>query len=102
MRLPFSCEGSHSVSQLANQGWRTKVNERQAKKATLHDVAKSAGVSYQTVSRVINNSPHVSPRTLRRVQKAINELHYQPNRAARILNTGRSNSLEVVFFGIDL
>ena len=76
--------------------------ERQTKKATLYDVAESAGVSYQTVSRVINGSPHVSPQTLERVQAAIRKLDYQPNRAARTLASRRSNTLEVVFFGITL
>ncbi|MBI4927334.1 MAG: LacI family DNA-binding transcriptional regulator [Anaerolineae bacterium] len=66
--------------------------------ATLHDVAKLAGVSYQTVSRVVNNMPHVSPRTLEKVNRAIAELNYQPNRAARSLVTGKSNAIHVVVF----
>ncbi len=63
---------------------------------TLHDVARRAGVSYQTVSRVINNLPNVAPDTLERVQRAIAELNYRPNRAARSLVTGRSHALHVL------
>lgn len=70
------------------------------KAATLHDVARLAGVSYQTVSRVANGMPHVAPATLERVQKAIDELNYQPNRAARSLITGRSGALQVVAFEV--
>jgi DNA-binding LacI/PurR family transcriptional regulator len=70
------------------------------KAATLYDVAKQAGVSYQTVSRVINGSPHVSPKTLLRVQEAIRDLDYQPNKAAQMLVTGRSHTIEVIMAGV--
>ncbi len=63
---------------------------------TLHDVADRAGVSYQTVSRVINNMPNVSPQTLQKVNQAIEELNYRPNRAARSLVTGRSHAIHVL------
>jgi DNA-binding LacI/PurR family transcriptional regulator len=56
-------------------------------------------VSYQTVSRVINESPHVSKDTRQRVLRVIKEMDYQPNHAARSLVTRRSNLLEVVTFG---
>jgi LacI family transcriptional regulator len=64
--------------------------------ATLQDVARLAGVSYQTVSRVINHSPNVSPKTLEKVNQAITALNYQPNRIARSLATGRSNAIHVM------
>lgn len=70
-----------------------------SRRVTLHDVAEQAGVSYQTVSRVINESPHVSAETRRRVLQAIEALNYLPNHAARSLVTRRSNLLEVVTFG---
>lgn len=63
---------------------------------TLEDVARLAGVSYQTVSRVINNMPNVAPYTLEKVRKAIEELNYRPNRAARSLVTGRSHAIHVL------
>ena len=60
------------------------------------DVARLAGVSHQTVSRVLNNHPNVRQETARRVRAAIAELGYRPNRAARALVTGRSQLLGVV------
>ncbi|MCE9887338.1 substrate-binding domain-containing protein [Kluyvera intermedia] len=55
------------------------------KTITLYDVARVAGVSYQTVSRVINQAAHVSPRTRDKVQAAMRELNYVPNRGAQLL-----------------
>jgi len=63
---------------------------------TLHDVARLANVSHQTVSRVINNSPNVADDTRERVLEAIRILDYHPNRAARSLITGRSQTLYLV------
>jgi DNA-binding LacI/PurR family transcriptional regulator len=71
------------------------------KPATLHDVARLAGVSYQTVSRVVNNNPNVAPDTRERVSKAILELDYRPNRAARSLITRRSQTLHLISFNIN-
>ncbi|MEV4561344.1 LacI family DNA-binding transcriptional regulator [Kitasatospora sp. NPDC049285] len=62
------------------------------------DVAKLAGVSHQTVSRVLNGAPHVRPDTRERVLAAIRELDYRPNSAARALVTRRSQTLGVVSF----
>jgi LacI family transcriptional regulator len=70
------------------------------KRATLNDVAKAAGVSYQTVSRVINDSPQVAGKTRRRVLQEIEALGYQPNRAAQALAKRRTFTLEVVSFGL--
>ncbi|HEX2907011.1 MAG TPA: LacI family DNA-binding transcriptional regulator [Phototrophicaceae bacterium] len=69
------------------------------RRVTLHDVARHCDVSYQTVSRVVNNDPHVAKETRRRVLRAIKELNYQPNRVARSLVTQRSNLIEVITFG---
>ena len=60
------------------------------------DVAKLAGVSHQTVSRVLNDNPNVRDETRLRVRAAIAELGYRPNRAARTLVTGRSQLIGVV------
>ena len=68
----------------------------QTKPPTLHDVARLAGVSYQTVSRVVNDSPNVSEKTRTRVRKAIDQLGYRPNKAARSLITRRSQTLQVI------
>ena len=64
--------------------------------ATLDEVARVAGVSRATVSRVVNGSPKVSPDVRRSVEKAIDRLGYVPNRAARSLVTRRSESIAVV------
>jgi DNA-binding LacI/PurR family transcriptional regulator len=66
------------------------------------DVGRLAGVSHQTVSRVINGSPHVRAQTRQRVLEAMLELGYRPNSAARALATGRSNTLGVVSFDTTL
>lgn len=71
-----------------------------AKKATLNDVAALSGVSYQTVSRVINNHPSVAESTRKRVLKIIEELDYRPNRAARSLVTRRSQTIGIISYGV--
>jgi DNA-binding LacI/PurR family transcriptional regulator len=67
-----------------------------AKRPSLKDVAREAGVSYQTVSRVINDGPRVSVATRDRVRAVIAELGYQRNDAARTLVTNRSNTIGVI------
>lgn len=64
--------------------------------ATLEEVARLAGVSRATVSRVVNDSPRVSADVRRAVERAIETLGYVPNRAARSLVTRRSDSVAVV------
>ena len=70
--------------------------------AVMADVGRLAGVSHQTVSRVINGSRHVRPDTRRRVVAAMRALDYRPNAVARALVTGRSNTLGVVSFDTTL
>ncbi|MGW4464996.1 LacI family DNA-binding transcriptional regulator [Micromonospora sp. NBC_01796] len=60
------------------------------------DVARLAGVSHQTVSRVLNGHPNVREQTRLRVRAAIAQLGYRPNGAARALVTGRSQVIGVV------
>jgi DNA-binding LacI/PurR family transcriptional regulator len=62
----------------------------------LNDVAALAGVSHQTVSRVVNNHPNVSKATRERVEAAISELGYRRNTAARSLVTRRSQTVGVL------
>jgi len=59
-------------------------------------VAARAGVSGQTVSRVVNGSRHVDPETRARVERAMAALGYRPHRAARALRTGRSHTIGVI------
>lgn len=74
---------------------------RPNKKVTIKDVAKAAGVSTQTVSRVINNRHDVSPATRAHVQQIIDNLGYSPNIIARSLSRGRTNTLGVVGYGLE-
>jgi len=60
------------------------------------DVAKLAGVSHQTVSRVLNDHPNVRAHTREKVLAAIRELAYRPNAAARTLVTRRTHTLGVI------
>lgn len=63
------------------------------KRVTIKDVAARAGVSYQTVSRVINDKGEVSPVTRVRIQGAIEELGYRPDAIARSMVGGRTHTL---------
>ena len=69
-------------------------------RATIKEVASVAGVSTQTVSRVINERPDVSPETRRRVQEVIKALSYQPSALARSLISQRTHTLGVVIAGL--
>jgi LacI family transcriptional regulator len=70
------------------------------KRPTIKLVAKAAGVSTQTVSRVINDRPDVAPETRERIQQVIEELGYQPSALARSLIQQRSYTLGVVTAGL--
>src|SRR5262245_33690442 len=70
--------------------------------AVMADVAKLAGVSHQTVSRVLHDSPHVRSDTRERVLDAMRKLEYRPNSVARALVMGRSRTLGVVSFDTTL
>lgn len=74
----------------------TVSDTRRSVLPTLEDVAKAAGVSRATVSRVVNGNPNVSAEFQRIVQDAILAVGYVPNRAARQLITGRSGVIALV------
>ena len=69
---------------------------RQQRPVSIRDVAAAASVSYQTVSRVINNHPSVKESTRAAVLAAISDLGFRPNRAARSLAGGRVNAVTVL------
>ena len=71
------------------------------RRVTIKQVAKEAGVSTQTVSRVINHRPDVAPETRRRVLQVIDRLGYRPSNIARSLIQGRSYTLGVVGYGLE-
>ena len=79
-----------------------RVPRSRLRAPVMSDVGRLAGVSHQTVSRVINGSPHVRPETRARVMAAMQELGYRPNPVARALVTGRSKMLGVVSFDTTL
>ena len=76
------------------------------KRPTIRDVAREAGVSYGTVSRVINDQPEVAPDTRARVQRVMEKMGFQRNLGAQMLTTQQSHIIEFivmdVYFGIVL
>jgi DNA-binding LacI/PurR family transcriptional regulator len=66
------------------------------KRPTIRDVASEAGVSYQTVSRVLNDHPRVAPNTREQVLRAMKKLGYQRNVAAQMLTTQRSRTIQLI------
>jgi len=66
-------------------------------RATIADVARQAGVSIATVSRVMNQTAPVTPETMARVQTAIAELDYRPQAAARVLASQKTNTIGLLF-----
>lgn len=69
---------------------------RPARPVTLEDVARTAGVSRATVSRVVNGAPTVDPVLRRKVEEAVEATGYVPNQAARSLVTQRTDSMALV------
>jgi DNA-binding LacI/PurR family transcriptional regulator len=68
-----------------------------ARNTTIHDVAKRAGVSITTVSRILNDKPDVAPATRQRVLEVIQELSYIPHAQAQNLAAGRSRSIALLY-----
>src|ERR1700757_3337479 len=71
--------------------------------AGIRDVARAAGVSISTVSRVLNNKMggvSISPATVERVQAAARQLHYRPNVWAQSLRTAQTKAIGVIAFDL--
>jgi DNA-binding LacI/PurR family transcriptional regulator len=73
--------------------------DERGRAATIFDVARPAGVSHQTVSRVLNDLPNVRAATRARVEQAIKQLRYVPSPAARALVTRRTRTLGLIVTG---
>jgi LacI family repressor for deo operon, udp, cdd, tsx, nupC, and nupG len=73
--------------------WKTSMSRS---RSTIRDVAREAGVSHQTVSRVINGSNDVLPKTRARVEQAIKALGFRPSAIARSMAQGRTNTLACI------
>lgn len=82
------------MAQEAERSMTTKA--RPARAPSIRDVARVAGVSHQTVSRVLNNHVSIREETRDRVLAAMADLQYRPNAAARALSTSRSNTIGVL------
>ena len=78
--------------------YQAAVNKKN--KATIYDVAEKAGVSRQTVSRVLNNRLEVSEETRQRVKEVMAELNFQPNAVAQSLSRQKSFLFGVVTSGL--
>ena len=63
---------------------------------TIYDIARVAGVSKSTVSRVLNKQTNISPEAREKVLKAIEELNYQPNKLARALTSSGFDAIMVI------
>lgn len=79
----------------ANKPHRTGSRGRR-RSVTIQDVADQAGVSHQTISRVLNNKAEVADATRSRVLSVIARLGYEPNTAARNLSLGRTNTIGLI------
>ncbi|MEV4686101.1 LacI family DNA-binding transcriptional regulator [Microbacterium sp. LWH3-1.2] len=79
---------------------RATADDASTRAANIFDVARLAGVSHQTVSRVINDLPNVRPATRARVEQAIAQLRYSPSPAARALVTRRTRTIGLVTPGV--
>lgn len=82
------------------------MSNKKDKRPTIQDVAREAGVSYGTISRVLNDHPEVAPETRARVQNIISKMGYQRHLGAQMLTTHQSHIIEIivmdVHFGIVL
>jgi DNA-binding LacI/PurR family transcriptional regulator len=63
------------------------------KRVTLKDIAEVAGISYQTVSKVINGNIHISPEKEKRIWEVVHELDYHPNQSARSLRSDKTQMI---------
>lgn len=73
----------------------------QERRATIRDVAALAGVSRQTVSRYTHGDTRIQPETRERIETAIDQLKYRPNRAAWSLTTGRTTTIGALILELD-
>jgi len=93
-RAAFVCNAQPVGNQAESSGPARLA--RLARPARILDVARLAGVSHQTVSRVLNGHPSLRDDTRSRVLAAISELQFRPNRAARMLSMRRSETIGVL------
>lgn len=78
----------------------SSAREPENEKLTIYQIAQLAGVSVSTVSRVLNNNPHVSARTQARVTEIIHKYHFSPSTVARALSSNHTQTLGVIISDI--
>ena len=84
------------IHERTSVAFRSRTLERIKVTVTIYDVAREAGVSMATVSRVVNNNPNVKPQTRKKVFEAIERLGYRPNAVARGLASKKTTTVGVV------
>lgn len=100
---PFPVRANYAAAMTIDDEIAGRIPRKRERPAVrIVDVARAAGVSAQSVSRVLNDYPHVSPRVRLVVLAAIERLQYRPNSAARALSSGRSRLIGVVGAGLAL
>lgn len=87
---------------MSNDAAPATVGSKSGGRVSMMDIARHAGVSQKTVSRVVNGEANVSPEVMSRVQKSISELGFRPNAAARALVTQRFKRIGMVTMGTSL
>jgi DNA-binding LacI/PurR family transcriptional regulator len=88
--------GSAERAREGGQPGTSEPRQQAARRPTIEDVARVAGVSRSTVSRVLNGGLHVRPEAISRVETAVGSLGYSVNQAARNLASGRTGSVAFV------
>ena len=99
--LPFAAIADNVVSTVRDEGpplSNPASDDRAsgARRATIKDVAREAGVSFKTVSRVMNRDGHVNAEMRAAVETAMAALGYRPHRAARALRTSRTYAIALI------
>ncbi|MCU1528084.1 MAG: LacI family transcriptional regulator [Frondihabitans sp.] len=89
----------HKVWERIGSGM-TAASEGERRPATIYDVARKAGVSHETVSRVLRDNPAVKPKNRERVEAALLALHYRPNATAKALATRRSRRIGAMVYDL--
>jgi len=74
--------------------------KNESKNVTIYDIARESGLSVSTVSRVLNNNPHVSERALERVRAVIEKYQYSPSAVARAMSSNHTNTFGVLAWDI--
>ncbi len=98
-RLPPLPSGGATSSPQDRTGVLPTASSRGWQRPSIYDVARHAGVSHMTVSRVLNDQPHIRETTRRHVLRAMDELNYTPSSIARALATGRPRRIGVLVDG---